>query len=648
MIAATAVAVAAYGIYQVKVELPPIQHKYLTNGLYRAEVLQMMNIEPGSAHQKLFEDRFLGSNEPFATFALANSLAGFLVGPLVVMLALGWSNLTRREGAVGSRGGALALWAFPTFVMLLCLILDKSRSATIGLAVGLAVIAWRERKQVSKRTLLLGGVGGLVVVGAIVAVEFRNGRLDLQVLTESGKSMRYRREYWIGAWRAINASRRAFWNGYGPANFSAPYVLHKLPEASEDVKDPHNLVLEVWATAGLWAAGRGSGATVAVVPGWSTTGAARAEAESPNEPNLPVGRRKRDSSAPPVGVAWLIAVGAMGWILACPPIGGLNPFDVKGEMFFRWLFLGIAWPVAIGCGVLAWRRRPLDPAWLGAGALAILVNLLAAGGIGIPTVAMGLWVTLALALNLREDRSCGRLREAGGRATAYGFAAVWMAFVGTFFGAVGPYWYCESAMADAEDALRVRPPKYERAEAAYLRAKDLDKYNPQPWLALASLDLKTWELRGAKGDDLRWNKVPVEMLEAVEAPRPVDSWSLHRERARTTKLLLNTLGDKISPKQRTKLQADVANASRRAVILYPTNASLRAWLAEASADIGMIPDALTEGEEALRLDKLTPHAARRLDPKIRVWLEGKLPEWRKAVANTPQLTEIQERLKAGK
>jgi O-Antigen ligase len=649
MIAATAVAVAAYGIYQVKIELPPVQKKYLTSAVYRAEVLKMMNIEPGSTHQKLFENRFLGSNEPFATFALANSLAGFLVGPLVVMLCVGWSNLTRPDGTSGSRWGALALWGFPTFAMLSCLILDKSRSATIGLGVGLMVIAWRERRQVSKRTLLLGGLGGLAVVAVIVAVEFKNGRLDRLVLTESGKSFRYRQEYWIGAWRAINESRRSFWNGYGPANFAAPYVLHKLPEASEDVKDPHNLVLEVWATAGIWAVVALSAAIAVGLWNAFRPGQVKVDDEVSLEIEPPApGRKRRDPSAPPMGVAWLIGAGALGWILACPPIGGLNPFDTKGEMFFRWLFLGVAWPVAIGCGVLAWRRQPLDPAWLGAAALAILVNLLAAGGIGIPSVALGLWVALALASNLREDRACGRLREAGGRVPAYGLAALWMAFVGTFCGAVTPYWYSQAAMADAADALRSRPPNYERAENAYLKAKDLDKYNPRPWLDLASLDFETWKFRGAKGDDLRWNKVPVEMLESVEPPRPTNSWSLHRERARMSKLLLNALGDKVSQKKRTKLLADVVHASRRAVQLYPANSSLRAWLAEASADIGMIPDALTEGEEALRLDKLTPHLDKKLDPKIRVWLEDKLPEWKKALENTPQLKEIQERLKTTK
>ena len=44
-----------------------------------------------------------------------------------------------------------------------------------------------------------------------------------------------------------------FWSGVGPGNFRAAYLRYKLPESSEEILDPHNLFLEVWATAGFWA-----------------------------------------------------------------------------------------------------------------------------------------------------------------------------------------------------------------------------------------------------------------------------------------------------------------------------------------------------------------------------------------------------------
>ncbi len=69
-------------------------------------------------------------------------------------------------------------------------------------------------------------------------------------------------------------------------------------------------------------------------------------------------------------------------------LGGLNPFE--GDLFFRWLILGakLAGGGVPRCSALApaaYSRARL----LAAAVLAVLINLLAAGGIGIPTVALG-------------------------------------------------------------------------------------------------------------------------------------------------------------------------------------------------------------------------------------------------------------------
>ena len=98
---ATAVSVAVYGLYQAGVELE------LTRAAYRAhpeESLRMLGIDPdpSSPGRIGFENRLLGSTEVWSTFALANSLAGFLVGPLVVLLAVAWENVRVQVGR-GSR-----------------------------------------------------------------------------------------------------------------------------------------------------------------------------------------------------------------------------------------------------------------------------------------------------------------------------------------------------------------------------------------------------------------------------------------------------------------------------------------------------------------------------------------------------------------
>ena len=55
-------------------------------------------------------------------------------------------------------------------------------------------------------------------------------------------------------WAPFRGCRAAqAWSGVGPANFAMPYLRHKLPQASEEIQDPHNMILEVWATAGIFA-----------------------------------------------------------------------------------------------------------------------------------------------------------------------------------------------------------------------------------------------------------------------------------------------------------------------------------------------------------------------------------------------------------
>ncbi|HBO45434.1 MAG TPA: hypothetical protein DD670_16185, partial [Planctomycetaceae bacterium] len=82
-----AVALSGYGLYQSLYELPELRAEYARapEGMMRREGVWY---EPGSVARVQFENR-LNSREPFATFALANSRAGFLATWLVVAVGLG-------------------------------------------------------------------------------------------------------------------------------------------------------------------------------------------------------------------------------------------------------------------------------------------------------------------------------------------------------------------------------------------------------------------------------------------------------------------------------------------------------------------------------------------------------------------------------
>src|SRR4029079_17190304 len=67
-------------------------------------------------------------------------------------------------------------------------------------------------------------------------------------------------------------------------NFQDYYTRFKLPQASEEVRDPHNFVLEVWATAGTVAALALIGAIVMLVRR-ELRGAAQSETEILEKPD---------------------------------------------------------------------------------------------------------------------------------------------------------------------------------------------------------------------------------------------------------------------------------------------------------------------------------------------------------------------------
>lgn len=622
---ATAFALSVYGLYQAGVELPRIQNDYRRNPVEFLLRHPEIGVTPGTSQHFQFEQRLLQSSEITSTFALANSFAGYLVGPLVLVLAVGFENLARREPA-GSRFRALAMAAPLVVVLLVVLLLTKSRSAYIGLLVGAGIVAWRARRNVPTRLLGWSAAACGAVITLLVAFAIANKKLDIQVLTQSPLSMRYRWEYWQGTWDVItggasnglSALRGALtrW-GVGPGNFRHAYLRYKLPWASEEIQDPHNLFLEVWATAGF---GAFLALLAALVLGLRELLSAPAPHPAGSDDSAipptkldspPSGRHARmdDDDAPPRRTLWLAASAGAGWIVVVA-IGMMNLF--ANDMFPRWLILGASWVAGILLIWPLWERLPVPAGSLAAAVAAVVVNLLAAGGIGIPTVALGLWTMLALGLNLREDRACGRLHAAESRVPPFVLSTVWAAVLGSFLGAVLPYWNAEAALSVAEDAMNRRPPDFDLAERAFERAIVQDRYYARPWLRYADFAEFAWEWRGHRPSDERWKKVPELLERAVSLPRNPNAWALHLRRADAIRRLLQRLGSEIEPTEEVTYNGEIIKESRKAMLLYPNNARLHARLAEANLAISLKPVAVEEAREALRLDDLMPHRDRKL------------------------------------
>jgi hypothetical protein len=608
----TACALSASGFYQRYVEDPD------TIALYKrdpARALALAGVPDDPASRKRFEDRLLRSTEPRGPFALANSLAGYLVGPSVIGLAAALGLALDRKRA--SKIGPLVLAAMPLMMLLACLVLTKSRSAYVGLAVGLAAVALRYRRRVNGRRLALAGLVLAVLLGLILAIGAYRRILDRQVLTESTKSLRYRVEWWQATWALINESSRHFWAGVGPANFAGPYLRYKLETSSEEIKDPHNLFLEVWACSGAGAAAALLAAVVLILR--ETLGATRDTGEPPSAAPPDPG----SSRTPP----WLwVCAGAGGWQLVVL-LGPLDPFNSPDDLA-RWLVLGAGWAASALLLAPLLSRRPAEGAELGAGFLAVTVNLLAAGGIAFPPVALMFWSLGAIGQNLRDDQPCGAPRRLGGRGLAFVTAAGLAALIGTFVGAMLPAWKARAAMAEGHEALMgPGPPKVERAREAYRRAAEADPYAAEPRMALAELAFRAWLAEGARPGSGVWIEVARALDDAATPPRNPDSLTVQRQRIRLLQELIRLQGPSLSPAGLRALYEDLVNASARAVSLYPNDARLRAGLAEAAAGLGRLDEAVQQAREALRLDARTPHKDRKLPDGVRKRLEEALPRW---------------------
>ena len=256
-----------------------------------------------------------------------------------------------------------------------CLALTKSRAGYVASAAGAAALAlWTVVRgaQLSRKALLAGALVIGVLIGAAIGV----GALDREVLSEAGKSLGYRLQYWQATCAMIADHP---WFGCGPGQFQGYYTLYMLPDASETVADPHNFLLEICATAGLPA---GLALMLAILMvAWSVL---RPAAESLGQSGSPTQH---------------IYFGAVGGLLLAFALGPLATVPLGMAAFAG----GLATAAIAVTGLEPWvRRGSLTAGVFTIAAAALLINLLAGGGINFAGVAGSLWLLAALCLASTE------------------------------------------------------------------------------------------------------------------------------------------------------------------------------------------------------------------------------------------------------
>jgi tetratricopeptide (TPR) repeat protein len=419
------------------------------------------------------------------------------------------------------------------------------------------------------------------LVALLVAAAIAVRGLDVEVWSEAAKSFGYRVQYWQATMGVIGHRP---WLGCGPGQFRDAYTAYKLPEASEEVADPHNFLLEVWATAGTPALL----ALLAVLACYAA--ALRSQSRSPRRAAEPA------TSESPARPAFALAGVALGFLLAAP-LALVS--EAPPGLEVQWLGLPLA---AVTIAVLyPWVDRGELPAALPAVGIAVLlVNLLAAGGIGFPGVAGTLWVLLALGLTQTEPvgpPKAPRIAAVAGLAVAVALA-------------VACYATAYRPVLESQAALRAAERSTARREAFLYAAASADPLSAEPWARLAALAFERWQLDPARANLERFDQAMANALRL--SPQSSALWL-----AAGSRYLEAADRPGVEESLRSEAMGKAVTACRRAVELYPNSGLGRATLALALDAAGDQEGFHQQAEAALRLDALTPHADRKLPDELR-------------------------------
>lgn len=462
------VVLSGFGIYQHYVEYPALRNDFIQIEKEIAETssedgqkwnqLQMKLAELGipsdAKKRSQLAQRIIYSSEPFGFFGLANSFATFmLIGFLLVMVL----SVNQNEFSQDSKKlGRLALYALFFVLIGYCLLLTKSRTALIGtfVAVFLFGLLLARRTLVQNQKLIRIAVVGFCVAVLLVGIAIATGSFDLAVLTESSKSLKYRMEYWQASLGVIS---EAPFFGVGPGQFRQTYLKYKLPESSESILDPHNLILDVWANGGLIAL---VGLMLTVFFGFRY-----------------LFKTDQEENSSKVQVKTEITMGLTAFVLAY-----LVPFIIGLGFDDRLIVLAVVWiAVHFGWNYLGAERVSSNAISL-FGMIAfsgVTIHLLGAGGIAMPALTL-VWLLGPLLSQLTKRKF-----------PAYGNGVIAVLAIS---GAVLLNYSALSPVLNTKEQLQIAlSASSESAQKEALRKASEDSFDPEPRLFKAQMAFGKWK-----------------------------------------------------------------------------------------------------------------------------------------------------------
>jgi tetratricopeptide (TPR) repeat protein len=399
VVLAGAVALAGQGIYQACIELP--SNRRLTEDLeaFRKAWAEEHPAQEASEGELEQLRRRALENNIYGPYAHPNSYAGFLV--LWLPGLIGAVMISQRAYAT----------KWPTILTALCAVLGlsalwltHSRGALLGLVaagVGTGLFVYRRLLRAHTVAALIG----LIVLLGLVYGGWRSGLLTTG-MGKSGNAFAQRLEYWRTTWQMIQERP---WLGVGPGNFGENYPRLMPANSEEKIKDPHNLLLEMWATCGVFAAtallATLTAFFVLIIRSELANSLCQQESERPL-----LGQRAGEDTS----LRWEFYLGGMfglllGFVLR---VNTATPGSILNETYSA-AVRSVTWFATFALlERLLWTNRSRVLA-LTTGIVALLCNLCVSGGIGFPSVAGLLWVAVALALNAAALRPTPWLSRAG-------------------------------------------------------------------------------------------------------------------------------------------------------------------------------------------------------------------------------------------
>jgi tetratricopeptide (TPR) repeat protein len=442
-------------------------------------------------------------------------------------------------------------------------------------------------------------------------------------------SMNLRWDYWRATWKMI-ADERAplhFWLGVGPGSFGRFYPRYMAVAASEKISDPHNLVLEIWATAGLFA----------LIGLLAALGFYFWDSRALWSRSFEIEWQDPDQN-PPTGpslaqVPLVICVGAMAglilafalWAKAKPPdqvIGG-------GILAITRMLIWVAAFAALASIPWGGRSQRLV---LTAGVAALLINLLVSGGISFPSVAQPLWIVMALSSNVNASVKAPRQALYPSWLPVLVVLGACVAYGGWIF---SPVWRASTFLKRARDDAFA----WRTTQSAQLKpSKDQSSYTSMRQLSYRYLQAHLiapllYATQLDPGDAVLWNELADWFTEMWKYAPTSDA----RDGAAAAAQQVTQLDPEGKEGYLTKYQMDMTfarGAENEAKSLYgfaatnllqvvkrdPTEARLRYLLAEVLLRAGKPEEARMHAARARELDQATD-PSRQLSADQRARLE---------------------------